>query len=260
MEYLRKYMCAVTASLLILCMSGCRNEEAQTATAQTVTEPAAAVSITEEATTTEGESMNDNAFERGVWMYAVKSKSVPMFYWFDGKGSGAWRWQSTARDNDNIDKTFTYTRNGDTLELEWKEGGQSFLDRLLNGERKFHAEVKYIEPGIVEYTNKPSGTTVLRMAYLGDTDLEGLVYYNYDELTEMAERCYMEHQEENRWPSYSDVQHVSGSICKIYMFYVYEGSEDGVPYGKTTYYIDFFTGKGHDDAGNEIDLLEYAKE
>lgn len=260
MEHIRKFMCAVTASLLILCMSGCREETAQTAGTQTAAETAAAVSITEEAKTTGDASMNDNAFERGVWMYALDGNNEPRFYWFDGNGKGAWRWQSTARDSENIDKTFTYTRTGDTLELEWEEGGQSFLDKLVNGVRKFHAEVKYIEPGVVEYTNKPNGTTVRRMTYIEDTDLEGLVYYNYDELKTMAAACYTERSEERRSPSYVQVSHSAGSVCKIYMFYVYEGSEDGVPYGKTTYYIDFFTGKGHDDAGNEIDLLEYSKE
>ena len=131
--------------------------------------------------TTGDESVNDNAFERGVWMYSDSVYSEPMFYWFDGKGSGAWRWQSTARDNENIDKAFTYTRSGDTLYLEWEEGGQGFLDRFLNGPRKFTAEVKLIEPGIVEYTNTPSATTVRRMTYIEDTDLDSLVYYNYDE-------------------------------------------------------------------------------
>lgn len=258
MEPIRKYMCAVTASLLILCMSGCREEAAQTAGTQTAAETATAVSITEETRTTGEASMNDNAFERGVWMYSDSVYSEPMFYWFDGNGSGAWRWQSTARDREDIDKAFTYTRTGDTLELEWKDTAQGFIDRLLFGERRFNAEVKLTEPGVVEYTNKPNGTTVRRMTYIEDTDLESLRYYNYDELKKMAALCYMNREEDGHSPSYVGIKHSSGSICKIHMYFVYQGSDDGVPNSEMTYYIDFFTGKGHDEAGNEIDLLEYS--
>ncbi|MBO6229255.1 MAG: hypothetical protein J6O50_01695 [Ruminiclostridium sp.] len=37
---------------------------------------------------------------------------------------------------------------------------------------------------------------------------------------------------------------------------VYDGDSSGAPFVEEMYYIDFFTAKGHDENGNEIDLLE----
>lgn len=205
-------------------------------------------------TVTGDDNVSENTFERGVWLEAHTDGSAAKLWYFDGSGNGVWRYQSGS--GDDIDHAFTYTHSGDTLALEWDSGYyQSALDKLLFGADKYHAAVKYVQPGVVEYDYESKGDPI-RFTFVGDTDLDSLEYYNNAQLESLASAYYEKHSEAQRSPSSVQLQPYSGTIVRIQLYCVYDGDSSGAPFGEETYYIDFFTAKGHDENGNEIDLLE----
>ena len=208
-------------------------------------------------TATGDDTVSENAFERGVWLEAHSDGSAPKLWYFDGSGQGAWRYQSSS--GDDIDHEFTYTRDGDTLALEWDSGYyQSSLDKLLFGADKYHAAVKLVEPGVVEYDYESKGNPIC-FTFIEDTDPDSLEYYNSAQLEDLASAFYAKHSEAKRSPSSVQSQPDGGTVIKIQLYCVYDGDSSGAPFGEEMYYIDFFTAKGHDENGNEIDLLEDGK-
>ena len=237
-------LAGVTAITFAACTNSGNTAETQ------ITSPAAA-------TATGDDTVSENAFERGVWLEAHSDGSAPKLWYFDGSGQGAWRYQSSS--GDDIDHEFTYTRDGDTLALEWDSGYyQSSLDKLLFGADKYHAAVKLVEPGVVEYDYGSKGDPIC-FTFIEDTDPDSLEYYNSAQLEDLASAFYAKHSEAKRSPSYVQSQPDGGTVIKIQLYCVYDGDSSGAPFGEEMYYIDFFTAKGHDENGNEIDLLEDGK-